>query len=312
MKRRIATLMALTVSATLAFAQGGFPGGGFPGFPGFPGGGMRGGFSQEPGKLYTLTAGNVTMTIDENGGKVRSLKYGDTEVISQSKMMNAWGATFWTSPQAEWNWPPVYEFDSAPYAVTEKDGHIIMASSVSTKIPMWICKDFHASPAGDCIIADYYITNAGKENRKVAPWEITRVPSEGLVFFDCPVGNIEAAQGELIRFESAYGLSWYKFDVAPANRKINADGQGWLAYANNGVMMLKTFDNITPAMPAPGEAEIQVYVNAGSTYTELEAQGAYKELKPGESLRWTVKWYLVPAKASEPSKALAKQVKKLQ
>lgn len=309
MKKKIATLLIMAISATAAFAQGGFPGGGFPG--GFPGGGHRGGFSQEPGKLYTLTVGNVTMTIDENGGKVRSLKYGDTEVISQSKQMNAWGATFWTSPQAEWNWPPVSEFDSAPYVVTEKDGHIIMASRVASKIPMWICKDFYTDPVKGCIVADYYITNAGKENRKVAPWEITRVPSEGLVFFDCPVENIEAAQGELIKFNSEYGISWYKFDEAPANRKINADGQGWLAYTDNGVLMVKTFDNITPAMPAPGEAEIQVYVNAGSTYTELEAQGAYKELKPGESLVWSVKWYLAPASSSEPSKALVKQVNKI-
>ena len=306
MEKKVATVVLLFMSTVMAFAQGPFPAGGFPG------GSRRGGFSQEPGKLYTLSVGKVTMTIDENGGKVRSYKYGDQEIISQSQMPNAWGSTFWTSPQKEWNWPPVSEFDSAPYVITEKDGKLIMASRISTKLPMRIVKEFFADETDGCIVANYYIVNESKETRKVAPWEITRVPSEGVVFFDCPVDNIEAASGELIIFDSAYGLSWYKFDERPANRKINADGQGWLAYSNNGLLMVKKFDNITPAQPAPGEAEIQVYVNAGSTYTELESQGEYKTLKPGEALRWTVRWYLVPqSNGLEPSKALAKQVKKI-
>ena len=45
---------------------------------------------------------------------------------------------------------------------------------------------------------------------------------------------------------------------------------------------------------APAEAEIQLYVNSGKTYLELESQGAYTELKPGESLSYTVRWYLMP------------------
>ena len=75
---------------------------------------------------------------------------------------------------------------------------------------------------------------------------------------------------------------------------------------------MKKFDNIAPSQPAPGEAEIQVYVNQGDTYTELESQGAYTTLNPGEALRWTVKWYLVPqTNGDQPSKQLAKAVKKL-
>ncbi len=37
-----------------------------------------------------------------------------------------------------------------------------------------------------------------------------------------------------------------------------------------------------------------IYVNSGKTYLELESQGAYTELKPGESLSYTVRWYLMP------------------
>ena len=46
------------------------------------------------------------------------------------------------------------------------------------------------------------------------------------------------------------------------------------------------------------------------TYIELESQGTYTSLKPGESLDWTVRWFLVPFDGeSVPSEALLKQVK---
>ena len=60
-------------------------------------------------------------------------------------------------------------------------------------------------------------------------------------------------------------------------------------------MFTKRFADLTPEQPAPGEAEIQVYVNQGKTYIEIENQGAYTALAPGENLSWTVRWYLKPA-----------------
>ena len=69
---------------------------------------------------------------------------------------------------------------------------------------------------------------------------------------------------------------------------------------------MKRFDDLGPTCPAPQEAEIQVYVNAGKTYIELEAQGAYTSLKPGEVLSWTSRWYLLPQDTDNtPSQALA-------
>ena len=291
--------VALTFCAMQAQAQ--FPGFRFEEKP------------SDPSAIYTISVGNVTMTIDsEKGGKIKSYKFGEKEIISQSRFPNSFGSTFWTSPQKEWNWPPVTEFDTAPYVVTEKNGKLIMASRTAEKLPMRIVKEFYTDETDNSIVASYYIVNESKENRKVAPWEITRVPSKGVIFFDCPVENIEAASGELLKFNSAYGVSWYQFDVAKGNRKINADGKGWVAYSYDGLLLVKKFEDITPSQPAPGEAEVQVYVNQGDTYTEMENQGAYTELKPGEALRWTVKWYLVPQDISgEPSKKLAKAAKKL-
>ena len=116
------------------------------------------------------------------------------------------------------------------------------------------------------------------------------------------------------RAKEGHGAVWYHPDETGENRKINADGKGWYAYCNKGLLLLKTFDDLksqnSQLTPAPSEAEIQVYVNRGKTFIELEAQGAYTTLKPHEALSWTVRWYLLPvADSAEPSAELMKNVK---
>ena len=263
-----------------------------------------------PPAMREMKTGHLSATIDTGaGGKILSLKYDDKEVISQSPMPEAFGSTFWTSPQNEWNWPPVQEFDKYPYEI-ERDGNpLVITSAVSPKLGLRIKKEFTTDDRSHALIVKYSIINAGTTARKVAPWEITRVPNEGLIFFDAPVDGITPAG--LMSFTASDGAAWYQTDEARENRKVNADGKGWLAYLNNGLLLLKKFDDLSPTQPAPGEAEIQVYVNRGKTYIELESQGAYTNLAPGESLTWTVRWQLEPYNGTAPSKQLVKQAKKI-
>jgi hypothetical protein len=76
--------------------------------------------------------------------------------------------------------------------------------------------------------------------------------------------------------------------------------------------MVKKFDDLNASQPAPEEAERQVYVNMRKTFIELESQGAYTTLKPGEELKWTVTWYVAPFDGkAEASEALKKKVKSI-
>ena len=257
-----------------------------------------------------LKVGDVTMTINpEKGAKIMSLKYQDQEVINQSRWPESFGSTFWTSPQKEWNWPPVPEIDKGVYQVEEKDGHLIMTGEVSEKLKYRIRKDFSTDAKDGAIVITYSIINESGEERKVAPWEITRVPNDGgLIFFDAPLEGITPAG--LMTFEAKDGAVWYCTDEAPQNRKVNADGKGWLAFANKGLLLIKKFDDLKADQPAPDEAEVQVYVNRGKTYIELESQGAYTTLQPGQEAKYTVRWYLKPFDGDAvPSKQLLKMVK---
>lgn len=264
---------------------------------------------------FVIKAGDVTMTINaKEGGKVMSYKYGDKEMLSQLRMQNQYGSTFWTSPQKEWNWPPVTEFDRGAYTaqdLADTPNQLVLTSQIARKLPFQIVKQYNPDPKGKYIRVAYTIINKGDTERKVAPWEISRVVAdeEGLIFFDAPVESITPAG--LIPFKGEAGASWYNFETGAQNRKINADGKGWLAYAANGLLMIKKFDDLTPSQPAPDEAEIQVYVNQGKTYIELESQGEYKTLAPGESLTWAVDWYLIPLKEKAvPSGKLLDLVRK--
>ncbi len=201
------------------------------------------------------------------------------------------------------------EYDKNPYQVNLSGQKLVLTSEVSEKLHYRISKEFSADATGNAIVVKYGISNEGKEAQRVAPWEITRVPNDGLIFFDASVDDI--TPDNLMSFKNAHGAAWYEADTTEENRKINADGKGWLAYCNNGLLLIKDFQDLDASEPAPGEAEIQVYVNRGKTYIELESQGAYTLLQPGESLHWTVKWYLQPCLMDAmPSAELVSQVRR--
>ena len=246
--------------------------------------------------VYQLKNGNVTMAIDiAHGGKILSLKYQEQEMLSQSRWPESFGSTFWTSPQKEWNWPPVPEFDKQPYTVErQEESHLTIFSPVCERLGgLRVGKDFQTDATDGAFVVTYFIKNEGQAPRRVAPWEVTRVQNVGgLIFFEAEVDSIWPAG--LMNFEAAHGAVWYKTDEAQMNRKVNADGKGWLAYCAGGLLLIKKFQDLQRGEEAPGEAEVQVYVNRGKNHIELESQGAYTLLQPGEQLCWTVRWYLMP------------------
>lgn len=265
----------------------------------------------EDGK-YSITQGNVTMTIDaQKGGKIVSYRYDDSEVLSQTRFPNSFGSTFWTSPQSEWNWPPVAEYDRNPFTAEVNGNTLVLTSAKSERFGYRIRKEFNTDAKDNSIVITYTIINESEQTRKVAPWEISRVPNGGIVFFQAtevtPGNNMET-----LPFEFTQKAAWYTMDEAKVNRKINADGKGWLAFYDKGMLFVKKFQDLKESEPAPAEAEIQIFANPGKTFVEIEEQGAYTTLKPGEEVSWTVRWYLEPCDLpAEPSKALLKKALKI-
>ena len=268
---------------------------------------------------YVLSVQDLSMTVDAgHGGKILSFKLGEQEVLAQNPAAapqpapqgegqprrrffnpNSYGSTFWTSPQAEWNWPPVPEYDNLPYTAEIKDGPVKVADVILpalflqgqvSKYGYRVCKAFTVDPSDLAFVITYSIVNESGETRKIAPWQISRVPNGGFLEFDAKPEGVTPA--DLMKVTFAEGLATLEVDVADQNRKINVDGKGWLNFRDKGLVLTQRFPDIAQDAAAPGEAEIQVYIDARKSFVEIEAQGPYTELKPGEKLDWTVRWYL--------------------
>lgn len=268
---------------------------------------------------YVLSVQDLSMTVDAgHGGKILSFKLSEQEVLAQNPAAapqpaqpgesqsrrrffnpNSYGSTFWTSPQAEWNWPPVPEYDNLPYTAEIKDGPVKVADVTIpalflqgqvSKYGYRVCKAFTVDPSDLAFVITYSIVNESGETRKIAPWQISRVPNGGFLEFDAKPEGVTPA--DLMKVTFAEGLATLEVDVADQNRKINVDGKGWLNFRDKGLVLTQRFPDIAQDAAAPGEAEIQVYIDARKSFVEIEAQGPYTELKPGEKLDWTVRWYL--------------------
>jgi len=141
----------------------------------------------------------------------------------------------------------------------------------------------------------------------VAGWEISRVPPNGLTFF--PTGEQELtpiaphAPLELLRHGE---LSYFDHaDFVPGlSRKVHADGrEGYVAHvvraaSGRALLFLKIFHDSPASAQAPGEGEVELFANEDGAYVEVEVQGRYLQLEPGQSREFAVRWALIPLPAS--------------
>jgi hypothetical protein len=251
----------------------------------------------------TVTSGLLSLTLEPAlGGRITSLRRGGAELlVGRDVNPTNWGATYWTSPQADWGWPPLPGVDSEPYAVLEP-ASLPPGSVVLRSVPVElgerrfrIEKRFCPAPS-DCIDARYRIENLGDAAFRMASWEISRVAAGGVTFF--PTGQAElspiAPHGPL-EVEKRAGLSLYdhrRFELG-TSLKLHADGQeGWLAHQAGGLLLLKLFADMPPARQAPGEGEIELFANLDGRYVEVEVQGPCDPIEPGGFREFAVRTHV--------------------
>lgn len=247
-------------------------------------------------KKYGFTNRNLYFEVDTAlAGRISSWKIDGSEFMfcdwSNSLLS---GSTFWPSPQSVWNWPPPTALDSKPFKSKVVDKKLYCFGSKDSKTNLAFTKIFYADTTDTSITIKYIIKNLKSTTQKWAPWEITRVPHEGLTFFALGEGSVTGNMAELS--SEANGYIWYDQDNTSATNSANkffCDGKGWLAHVNSSrQIFIKVFADIAKAKAAPGEAEIEIYTNPDNSYTELENQGAYVEIPSNDSIIWVVKWYL--------------------
>jgi hypothetical protein len=260
-------------------------------------------FKSESKSLFNLISGDLSMMIDVNtGSRIVSLKLGDQEILGTNDLSASMcGSTLWLSPQGKWKRQEI--LDSRPYSLHYFSDEVIQLQSKSDTLN----------------IIKYSITNISEEIQEVAAWEVTRVPTKGLAIFpkrsenDIPIAH----RVPLLNIRDSIGIIWYPYDSSTLTRQkiFMNGGEGWLAYIKNSVLFIKKFPVIPPEKIAPNEGNVEIFVNKEKTYIELENQGEYQNLMPGESLFYDVKWYArnLPAgvKAEIGNESLIKYIRNI-
>lgn len=234
-----------------------------------------------------VRSGALSMTIDPAlAGRVTCLCYGEENLLTTpAENPRNWGATYWTSPQADWGWPPVPEVDHLPFSL-HREGDAVVVVGPKARIgerEFFIEKRFCPAETG-VIDTLYTIVNAGSCSFKMANWEISRVHRGGLTFF--PTGEQESTPifpHAALEVKKEFGTTFYDHTTFSGARslKLHADGRGgYLAHLSGRLLLLKLFNDSTPSDQAPGEGECEIFANEDGKYVEIEVQGRYQQIPP--------------------------------
>jgi hypothetical protein len=253
-----------------------------------------------------LESGEVRLCyLPELAGRITELSLGGQNVLSRASTNSLnFGSTYWTSPQADWGWPPVAAIDSAPFRAEVSLGvhRLVGPRAELAGGAVRLHKTYRPAPRAGSFDLGYLLENVGDRSLRVAGWEISRVVPGGLTFF--PTGDAElspiAPHAEL-QLERRAGFSC--FDHAGfqpgLSQKVHADAKGgFLAHVVRSgaqpLLFLKTFADSLPEDQAPGEGEVEIFANQDGAYVELEVQGPYELLDPGQMKSLLVRWTLLP------------------
>jgi hypothetical protein len=230
------------------------------------------------------------------GGRIHTLALdGHNLIVTQDEHGENFGSTFWTSPQSDWDWPPSDAVDKAPYTPEFGDGYFALHGPVCSRFGIRISKRFEATDSPARVRISYSIHNASSEAVTFAPWEVTRVRG-GLSFFPSGGAGFKLPHLPAVHLDDAGGVSWFEYDerCIESDQKSFANApEGWLAHLEKDLLFIKSFPRIAESEQAPGEAMVEIYARGDHTYIELEEQGAYTRIDPGNELKYAVDWLLV-------------------
>lgn len=259
---------------------------------------------KQTGDTFSLVVGDATLKCTTtNSGRITELSFAGKNILTDASVNPFnFGSTFWTAPQSDWDWPPPPAVDSEkPWKGTVENDAIVLKGEPCDKLNVQVAKRFCADAKKQAFILEYSVKNTGDAPRALAPWEISRVAPGGTTFYPQGSESYPPVYQEPLAVQEIDGITWFVHsdETVTGQHKLFADGkEGWIAHVSGDLLFIKSFEDQPATKRAPGEAEIEIY--AVKEYVEVEQQGAFEEIAPGETKTWTVTWHLkkIPADIS--------------
>lgn len=262
----------------------------------------------------TIKSGNVSITVDPQvSGRIVTFALNGKNVLTDQEVHSFnYGSTLWPAPQSEWHWPPYEALDKDPYQIEKYNTReILLKSRPDTVSGLQFIKHFITKKKYISII--YGIKNISSQIRKVAAWEVTRVDTSGRAFFPLS-GEPPMDKSSLQNIKITDNYLWYipDFEKLENSQKYYGYGKkGYLGWVTDNILFVKSFPDIRPEQPAPGQAEIEIFAHSQYPYIELENHGPYVNLQPDEALNYEVKWYLKKLKDNLTDQEIIEQAEGL-
>jgi hypothetical protein len=243
---------------------------------------------------YRIGFGPYAVEVDpDDGGRIVEFSLdGRSVIVPSSESPEAYASSFWPSPQSAWSWPPPVEFDKLPWTVAVEGKSLKLTSGTSEKLGLSAQQRLTADPQHGALSIEFQIKNQGNSARKVAPWQNTRVRPKGITFY--PSHDQTYAQSSL-KLKPTDGITWYVHDPSQVKDSLKSYGdgnEGWMAQVDADLLFVKVFPDVPRDAQAPEEGEIVIYVHNSGRFVEMEQQGPYTELAPGQALTWPVQFVL--------------------
>lgn len=254
------------------------------------------------------------------GGLIAAFKLNGEDVIldEPSPESGMQGSTFWPSPQSLFNggrgWPPPptisggWEWDGKTGRSAEGGGtYDVQVDDANRKVTMTskpdptlkglsVTKEIYCDSDRKAMVIRY--TMKTEKLLKVAPWEKTNLPAGALIFWhhgssekvlraddmNHPKTKTAKADGDTFYFDHAND------DVDKNGTKISANtSTTFMAAVRQGKLFVKVFQKVPADKAAPGEGDLAVF--ARPSFTSLENQGPFEEVKPNQPSVYVVCWY---------------------
>ena len=245
-----------------------------------------------PGPI-TLTGGNVSLTVDPDyGARITSLKYGGREILQTDRDSAGltFGSTAWTSPQADWDWPPPPALDSEPYRVDKlRDNVYLFTSGQDEETGLRLDKRVQVTDAGE-IGLRYQITNQSGVPVGVAAWEVTRLPYAGRIEFYVGDTVWSDAYPMPVLFKEDKGITTFNEEHKEPKKLYATLRDTAVRYSVDDLVFTKQTMITGGNQVAKGHAPLEIYLDPKRGFVEFELQGGYYRLDPGQVADMHVKW----------------------
>jgi len=274
--------------------------------PAQQGAGDRAAPSQAPQHLpnghYRWQSEPFTLEVSPaQGGRMVSLQWKGQELLTPRSLDTlAYGCSLWPSPMT-WGWPPPPILDRDPHQATLRGDTLVMIGPESESFGWRMQRRILVWPDQARFICHYAIENRTDTLRRVAAWEVPRFHKGSEVFAQLDTTTMP--------FQRLRDIPWQIDEAGHIHIQVPADYQGkgqkvsydgaepWIGVQYGQTALLRQAAPLSASQFAPQAGELEVYVDDDTDYIEVEIQGPYQALAPGEAATLQVEWQLMDAPA---------------